>query len=382
MAILTQASKEWATRRDDERFLSLTELSQSMKAIRTNSMQTIGDVRNLKARPSEDGGLEFVSAKGNPAVMTNYAFGQMAASISSNTGSPFPAGFVQSLPAPLAADLINHGISTMGEEEQRQLLLTKLDSGLSIRAFNSPTYGRIWNHQVAEALETRFGNGRDGDFKIPGEFGKQVPITKKNTTIYGGDRSMFVFLADEEHKIEVPNRRNGETGLLSRGFFVWNSEVGDNTLGVATFYFDYACSNRIVWGVEGFKEVKIRHSLKAPERFLDEVGPMLTLLTTAAAGPTEQIIQSAQRTKITEETDAGKRQADIEKFFKSHLDLGPRQLKAINAVHVEEEDRPIETLWDAQVGITAFAKSIPYQQERVTMERLGGKILDLVANAA
>jgi hypothetical protein len=51
---------------------------------------------------------------------------------------------------------------------------------------------------------------------------------------------MFVFLADEERRIEVPARRDGQPGSLARGFFVWNTEVGDKTLGAAFFLFDYA----------------------------------------------------------------------------------------------------------------------------------------------
>jgi len=37
-----------------------------------------------------------------------------------------------------------------------------------------------------------------------------VGITRDNTTIYASDRDLFVFLADEEHRIEIGDRRNGE----------------------------------------------------------------------------------------------------------------------------------------------------------------------------
>jgi hypothetical protein len=42
-----------------------------------------------------------------------------------------------------------------------------------------------------------------------------------------------------------------------------------------------------------------------------------------------------------------------------------------------EEGRPIETLWDATTGATAYAKSIPWQSERVDFESLAGDILEL-----
>src|SRR5436309_2315096 len=92
-----------------------------------------------------------------------------------------------------------------------------------MRAVTGPRYGRIWNENVVEAMATRFGDGVTGDWRVPGEFGKRVEVTKDNTTLFAGDRDMFVFLADEDHRIEIPNRRNGQPGSLARGFFCWNS---------------------------------------------------------------------------------------------------------------------------------------------------------------
>ena len=51
----------------------------------------------------------------------------------------------------------------------------------------------------------------------------------------------------------------------------------------------------------------------------------------------------------------------------------------IKAAHEREEGRPIETLWDAVTGVTAYAKTIEHQDNRVGIERLGGKLLDLAA---
>jgi hypothetical protein len=49
------------------------------------------------------------------------------------------------------------------------------------------------------------------------------------------------------------------------------------------------------------------------------------------------------------------------------------------AAHELEEGRPMETLWDAVCGITAAAKSINTQDDRVAWERAGGRLLDLAA---
>jgi hypothetical protein len=66
---------------------------------------------------------------------------------------------------------------------------------------------------------------------------------------------MFVFLADEKNRIELPNRRDGKTGELARGFFVTNSETGAGALKIKTFLFDYVCANRIVWGAHELEEI-------------------------------------------------------------------------------------------------------------------------------
>lgn len=44
-----------------------------------------------------------------------------------------------------------------------------------------------------------------------------------------------------------------------------------------------------------------------------------------------------------------------------------------------KENRPIETLWDATTAVTALAKGISYQDDRVELERKGGDILKLAA---
>ena len=193
-------------------------------------------------------------------------------------------------------------------------------------------------------------------------------IRDSNTTLYAGDRDMFVFLADEERRIEVPNRRDGQTGSLSRGFFVWNSEVGSATFGVGLFLFDYVCSNRIVWGAQDYKEIKIRHTSGAPHRWLDEVAPAIQAYAQSSIGPMQATIEAAQRKKVD----------DLDAFLKARRFTGS-QIGGIRAAHAADEGRPMETLWDVATGVTAYARGIVHQDDRVEIERRGGEILALAA---
>ncbi|TXH55685.1 MAG: DUF932 domain-containing protein, partial [Desulfurellales bacterium] len=237
-----------------------------------------------------------------------------------------------------------------------------------LRAATGPNYGRIWNSDIIGSLVDKFGDGRTGDFRVPGEFGSAVPITKTNTTIYGSDRDVFVFLADEENRIEMKDRRDGKPGSLARGFFVWNSEVGSQTVGAAFFLFDYVCQNRIVWGAREFKEMRLRHTKSAPDRWLEEITPVLMEYGNASAAPIEQTIREAQQKRVDD---------DLQKFLSARFTKP--EVTGIMAAHEREESRPIETLWDATTAVTAYAKTFEYQDARVDLERRGGALLDLVA---
>ena len=367
MTTLMHASRQWATRPADERYTSLYEMGARYRTLRDRSKATVKSSRQLTVQPSVEDpkrGLQLTNGNGIAANMTHWSFGQMA------TLAGAPAGYLRKLPAPIAADALNYGLKFDRDVEDVGLLLTREPGqDIELRAATGPRYGRIWNADIVDALINRFGDGLTGDFRVPGEFGHRVPVTKANTTLFGGDRDMFVFLADEDHRIEVPSRRNGQPGSLARGFFVWNSEVGSQSIGAAFFLFDYVCCNRIVWGAEGFREIRLRHTASAPDRWLEEVTPVLTEYANAAAGPVEETIKAAQAKRFDDDLDA---------FLKSRFS-GP-QATAIKAAHEREEGRPIETLWDVTVGVTAHAKTIEWQDERVAMERLGGKVLDLVAN--
>jgi len=365
MATLTQASKQWQSRPADERFVSLLDLQSHVTAMRENCRATVVSSRSITTEPTEDNkGLVLQGQHHDGRALDGYAlshfsFGQVAQLAGS------PAGYLRTLPSPLAADCVNYGLQYVRDIEDVGLLLYKNGGDPILRAATGPRYGRIWNADIVNGLVNRFGDGLTGDFRIPGEFGRQVAIDKGNTTLYAGDRDMFVFLADEEHRIEVPGRRDGKTGSLARGFFMWNSEVGSATFGIGTFLYDYVCCNRMVWGADQYKEITIRHSAGAPDRFIEEVGPALESYANSSTVTIEQAITDARKSRID----------NVDEFLAKRFSR--RIAKAIEVAHVEDEGRPIETLWDAATGVTGYARGITYQDQRVAMEREAGAILDM-----
>lgn len=373
MTTLTQASRQWASRPADERFLSLTELRKKVSGQRARSVASVTSTRLIEVQPHPIDPKWGITISNDGAVVdpTHWSFGQLA----NLAGAP--ASYLRKLPAPLVSDVLNYGLRFIPDAEDVGLLRTEHEpvamggeviAHNELRAATGPRYGRVWNEEIVSALEQKFGDGRTGDFRVPGEFGQEVPITRANTTIYGSDRDIFIFLADEQNRIEMPNRRNGRPGSLARGFFVWNSEVGSQSIGAAFFLFDFVCQNRIVWGVQDFKEIRLRHTKSAPDRWLEEINPVLMEYSNASAAPIEHTIRAAQRKRVDDDLDA---------FLRNRFTTA--EAKAIQAAHEREEGRPIETIWDAVTGATAHAKTIEHQDARVDLERKGVKLLDLVS---
>jgi len=348
---LMTANKQWASRPSDERFTSLDLMSEHFRTIRANSRALVASSKQLRLQPEDNNALALYGANGVGYEPTHWSFGQLA------TLAEAPAGCLRTLPSPMAADCINFGLQCKRQIEDVGILLCK-NGKSEVRAATGPRYGRIWNSDITDSLVSRFGDGVSGQWRVPGEFGVRVDVNKQNTTLYASDRDMFVFLADEENRIEVAGR------TLARGFFVWNSEVGATTFGLGTFLFDYVCCNRIIWGATQYSELKLRHTASAPDRFLAEVTPALQ---SYAASSTHNIVEAIENARAD-------RLADVDEFLAKRY--GPRMVQAIKAVHALEENRPIETRWDVVVAVTAKARGIEHQDARVDLERNAGDLLN------
>ena len=366
---LMQANRQWSNRPADERYTSLPDMLAHFETQKANSRELVVTNRSIEAVALDKTtlALDFSTRKGGePARVTptHWSFGQLA-----NLASA-PAGYLRTLPAPIAALNINYGLQARREIEEIGTLLTRDDSGaVTMRAATGPKYGRIWNAEVIAKLIELFGDGITGKFRVPGEWGRKITVTKDNTTLYASDQNFFVFLADEENRIENPNRRDGKSGTLARGWFGKNSEVGDGLLEFDSFLFDYVCGNRIVWGAQGMQRVSIRHTASAPFKWVEQMVPALKRYAEGSAIGIEDALRDAKAARLGDAVDD---------FLAKHF--GTTKLgDKIKCAHLADEGRPIETAWDAITGATAFARSIPHQDERVALERLAGDVFNMFA---
>lgn len=355
-----KAHHQWASRPADERFVDLPSMQTVSTFDREHSREVVEANRRIAIdTPNDDHkSLVLVGPSGAPYAPTHWSFGQLAGL------AQFSARELRKLPSELAADCLNYCLRKRDIADVGLLIYANGEKVL--RAATGPGYGRIWNDDIIAKLIERFGDGITGDWRVPGEFGRPVTVTKENTTLYRSDRDMFVFLANENRAFEIENRRNGEPGLMSRGFFIWNSEVGDQTFGISTFLYDYVCCNRIVWGMNDYKELTIRHTKSAPEKLIQEITPALESYAKGTASNVVAAIEDARKHRMTGE--------DLDAFLVKRK-FTQEAVANLKKIHEVEEGRPIESRWDVITAMTAGARGLDHQNTRVERERAAGDLL-------
>ncbi|MBP2449587.1 DUF932 domain-containing protein [Rhizobium leguminosarum] len=367
-----RVSSEWFSRPDDERFLSLTALYDTVRSRAERAHARTIESAAIRVEATRDNAerLELlIPGQRQPIAPTHWSYGQLCSLVGA------PATYMRQLPAPLAAINLQHGLLNHRAELVKTL---EMDDGhLELRAVTGPEYGRIWDHELVSAVMKIAGNGTgDTMWKVPGVLdwatmthNPFVDITKDTTTLYASDRDVFLFLVDDTHPIEAGRLPNGEPDLYFRGFYAWNSEVGSKTLGIASFYLRAVCANRNLWGTENFEEITIRHSKFAAQRFAYEAAPALTSFANSSPAPFIAGIKAARERIVAHRDD------DRETFLHRRGFSKAETGKVIEMV-LSEEGRPPESIFDFVQGMTALARTKTNQDTRLELEGKAKKLLE------
>ncbi|MHC2568080.1 DUF932 domain-containing protein [Rhizobium leguminosarum] len=372
---IARVSSEWFSRPDDERFLSLIDLYDTVRSRAERAHARTVESAAIRVEETRDNAerLELLVPGQRQAIApTHWSYGQLCSLVGA------PATYMRQLPAPLAAINLQHGLLNHRAELVKTL---EMDDGrLELRAVTGPEYGRIWDHELVSSVMKIAGNGTgDTMWKVPGVLdwatmthNPFVDITKDTTTLYASDRDVFLFLVDDTHPIEAGRLPNGEPDLYFRGFYAWNSEVGSKTLGIASFYLRAVCANRNLWGTENFEEITIRHSKFAAQRFAHEAAPALTSFANSSPAPFLAGIKAARERVVAREED--ERETFLRRRGFSKGETG----KVIEMV-LSEEGRPPESVFDFVQGITALARTKTNQDTRLELEGKAKKLLESAA---
>jgi hypothetical protein len=354
---LYKASRQWASRPDDERFPSIQALYDATKHYADVARTAHASVMDLRVQAQGDD-VALTGKSGVPALFTNWAFAQLCARVGTDESRP-PAGYLRSLPPTLAAQNLNYALAQSKDDRSLQLMFHQ-NGGLMLRSLTSEKYTRIWDYEVAERLLTLETMG----------WRPARPTFNKSAddspSLYASDHDMFAFVMSDLATIKEP----GAHEPLYRGVMVQNSEVGSSALIFTSFLFRALCGNRMIWDASKVFEVNLRHVGKVNERF-GLYAAELKKYAESSASDEEAKIEKAQKTLIAEDKDKL-----LDKLFGiKTIGLSRKTLEAgYQAVLPAEDGNPL-SVWGYVQGLTRASQSIPYADERVRVDRAAGKIL-------
>lgn len=365
-------SSQWYSRPDDQRFLSLTDLQEFLQVRReacNASIVETGAIR-VKADPNDPRRLDFVMPDGTVATPNHWSFSQICSRLG------VPAGFIRDKLSYTAGPVMYECLQNANSEFVNVLRMDKGEGNVEFRAMTGPDYGRVWDAEVVQAVMRVLD---DGTWKVPGcinwddmTYDPFAPVTKQSTTLYASDRDMFVFLCRDQYPIEVGKLADGSPDLIFPGAIISNSEVGNASLRVATFYMRGMCRNRNIWGLEGRKEIIIPHRKNLPRQFHGKVIPVLEDFSNTSATAVARKVAAAKARRVGDNED------EVKEFISKRLETSKKTTNEIFDAVFNMEGHPARNLWDVVQGATAVARDIPHQDARVSMERAAGKLMALV----
>jgi hypothetical protein len=133
-ATLNAASRQWASRPDDQRFLTLEDLVASVGARRELSRASDVRLDSLALSHDADGDSLPTCPNGQHIAFTNWSFGQLASLVGA------PASYLRKLPAPLARLNLEWGLegSDDGREQPSCCTSLRLNQPPMARCARSP----------------------------------------------------------------------------------------------------------------------------------------------------------------------------------------------------------------------------------------------------
>jgi len=353
---LYDANRQWAMRPPDERFPNLEVLQNFTAARKKSSTEAERVLNQVELKVLPEGSL-IVNGNSPGAKLSHWAFGQLCYSIGA------PAKYLRALPPEIVQNCLSHGL---GNSKYRCKLLLRencKDSDTQTQrvasAFTGPNYGRIWDADVVQQITDAT---KDSGWHTPPA---QSISGSENSGLYASDRDMFIFMVNDENPVEIGNAK------LGRGFFCWNSETGAASFGLTTFLYNYVCGNHIVWGAEEVREIRIVHKREALDRFHSLAIPRLNQFVEDRDydDSVKETVERAMSEPIAK--DLGK----TLEWFKDRPFTKSEITNAWDTGIAEGDD--VTTVWGMVQGLTASARSMPYTNWRVNLERRAGALLKI-----
>ena len=394
MANLYKASKQWATRPDDERFWTMQEMRDQCYEYyhkRTERSKSLGDL-TFDADSNDE---LFVNVDESRMKVSNWGFKQLCGDMGA------PAAYVGGLPSSLSAGLMNHHAAKLWGSRRAinpvQIIGLKNNGHEVFRFYNTPTYSRIWNYQICDQLIEVMSEGKD--WKVPParpmnmagptKVATRQDVLKANSSglsikigdhigpagLYASDHDMFAFLVNEEHRIP-----DGTDAGLARGIFISNFEVPGYAFKVWRFLYRYVCGNHIVWGAENVATFRIIHVNVSFQLVWEAMSHELQGWLDRSSKEDTDRIKRLQTHKLGEHLDEVCDKLYSFSFGITRKQLETAYLKVQNETY--DEDGDPRTSWGMINGLTRVSQQSPFADERTRLETSVGRLMTVLAGVS
>lgn len=372
----TLLQTEWMTRPEDERFLDLSNLYGHCwdRAERSEEI----DVNTSSLEVELLAGKPVFHFGGRCASTTHWSFGQLCRALR------VPADYIGRISPHLALQNLREAIT-----ESNDMIKIYADQD-RIHSVTSPSYGRYHDFKIVSAVQ-RLQQLSEVKLKVPGvmdwgagQYDPMVPVSTDTTTLFASDRDVAMFLCDDLDPIDVGKLPNGDPDLMFRGLFVSNGEMGDRSVYVASMYLRAVCANRCIWGLEQFRELRIRHTKNIEDQVRERMIPILDAFKTRS-NP-DRVIAGVKAAKEAELIttppwrDEKEAQDQQLKFLVNTMKFSRAKAEKILLHNAPGTDRrQLTTVWDFANQITHFAQTNKYHSDRLDLERRASALLERVS---
>lgn len=364
MSNITVASRQLFSRTPDTYCTSLDHMVSRLEEREHHTR--IVDMKGIHVAPSlYRESLNVTHRSGTIFNLNHTSFSQLCGMVGGG------AGVINKLSDDTASRALNELIASTGisSKEYRINALGHQD-GVDLRSFYSPRYERVPDVEVAKhfrSLANNYGYEPAGTFA--GKRGGLPPIKPDATGLYVGEHDIFGFLANERDPVET----RSDSALYSAIIF-GNSECKTATVYWMHVYYEFICGNMQLWNV-GYKNEARQKHIGTPRDVLVSATEAFQKAEADQISVKDKIykaVKSAQRTMF----------ADTIALTQDKLEKYLDKKKASGVLQFLDHPRayPANPLSVYGVGqaVTLFSQTYGNADERLSIDRIGGKILSSV----
>lgn len=359
MANSFTAHQQFVSRPNDERFSTLEQLYTVVAARKEQSQVSTVRMKDIKFAPDEHFRLVLQHPSiDHPLVSTHWAFKRLCDADVLDA----PANWLRRVPGGLAAQDLNWALQATPRKSMEMLWADGSQPGTA-RSFTTEIYDRLWDAEVVELTQEMLS-------QVSGNWHRPDSMTDphgKPSGLYSGDRNMFLFLVNDDFRID-----DGSDKGLARGIFVWNSEVGQMSFGISAFLYQYVCGNHIVWGYKELVSTRLPHLgngifKKAARKMADVVSTYLNTSTERE----QQLVSAAQETTI-----APTREGALDYLIDRKNRLGYSAAQADEIVSKAEMLGNDPTrLWSLLDAATRLSQETPFADKRTERDAQATRLM-------